>query len=97
MITDLTSKFTSLERLKVYETLPQEAAHELGTDLSLTQGGWPKTPTIEFRDASLRYAPELPLALKDLNFTIEVPPACLSHLMPSIALYTPFCAMVVAV
>ncbi|KAG9121358.1 hypothetical protein FRC07_002714, partial [Ceratobasidium sp. 392] len=54
---------------RTYIDLEPEAPLEI-PDASLP-AGWPQTGDIIFKDYCMRYRPELPLVLKDLNMTIQ--------------------------
>eukprot|EP01052_Picozoa_sp_SAG31_P006857 SAG31_NODE_320_length_17748_cov_4.201881_16_plen_347_part_00 len=58
--------FQSLERLLEYMKLPQEANRTGATDDS----NWPSAGAITFEGASLRYKPDLPLALDGVDLSI---------------------------
>lgn len=61
--------FAALERLLEYTTLPQERPHELPCDPH--EDAWPTGGSVEFLNLSMRYRPNLPLALQDFCVTIE--------------------------
>lgn len=66
---ELEKKFAAVERLTEYETsLTPEAAEVLPTDAALQ---WPQDGSIVFEHVGLRYRPELPLVLKDVNFSVS--------------------------
>ncbi|KAG7362244.1 multidrug ABC transporter permease/ATPase [Nitzschia inconspicua] len=65
---DFEANMVSVERVRQYTQLDQEAPHHKDTDTQLRD--WPSRGTIEFRDSKLRYRPGLPLVLKGLNLTI---------------------------
>lgn len=69
IITTLRAYFTALERIQEYENLPQEPPHCLPGDEALT--AWPSEGVIAFDNAGLRYAPQMPPALRDI--TIRIP------------------------
>ena len=66
----LEQEMNSIERLKRYNRLSQEAASRLSSDPNAEV--WPSQGGITFTDVQLRYRPELPLVLKGLTF--DVPP-----------------------
>ena len=51
-----------------FEDLPQEPSHTKAKDAELEK--WPREGSITFKDAGLRYKPDLPLVLRDINITI---------------------------
>lgn len=68
-MTQVETEMNSVERLHSYAfELPQEAAYEKSEFTPPPQ--WPFTGYIQFNDVSLRYRPNLPLVLKDLNFGV---------------------------
>ena len=70
MLNTMLMMFTSLERLIELKLIPQEAARNTPADAALA-AAWPTAGEIVFDHAVLRYRPELPPALKDLNITIH--------------------------
>lgn len=70
VFSDIESRMTSVERLRVYSNLPaeREVVHARGTELPAE---WPARGEITFENVSVRYAPHLPLVLKDVSFTIR--------------------------
>eukprot|EP00931_Biecheleriopsis_adriatica_P101072 TRINITY_DN76293_c0_g1_i1.p1 TRINITY_DN76293_c0_g1~~TRINITY_DN76293_c0_g1_i1.p1 ORF type:complete len:1392 (+),score=217.39 TRINITY_DN76293_c0_g1_i1:56-4177(+) len=69
MLAQVEQKFTSVERIFEYCSLPSEAALVTPADASLAPG-WPLKGAIEFRDVTMRYRPELEPALKGLSFVV---------------------------
>lgn len=68
-MTQVETEMNSVERLHSYAfELPQEAAYEKSEFTPPPQ--WPFTGYIQFKDVSMRYRPNLPLVLKDLNFGV---------------------------
>lgn len=65
---DFEANMVSVERVRQYTQLDQEAPHDKDLDKQLKN--WPSKGVIEFRDSKLRYRPDLPLALKGLTLTI---------------------------
>lgn len=59
---------TDVERLREYTVIPQEPEWHLPLDHDLQS--WPKDGKIEFKNISLRYKSNLPLALHDVSFTV---------------------------
>lgn len=58
----------SVERLLEYTTLPHEGDADTVDD---PPTDWPRTGSIEFRDAELVYRENLPLVLKGVSFKIQ--------------------------
>lgn len=68
-MTQVETEMNSVERLHSYAfDLPQEAAYEKPE--ASPPHEWPFTGYIQFNDVSMRYRPNLPLVLKDLNFGV---------------------------
>ena len=65
----LEQEMNSIERVKKYATLTQEADPVLPGDAALVQ--WPTAGAISFSDVELKYRPELPLVLKGLTFDVQ--------------------------
>lgn len=63
------AKMNSVERLKEYEVLPQEAPDII--EENRPPKGWPQFGEIKFNDASLRYRSEGEMVLKSLNLTVQ--------------------------
>eukprot|EP00029_Vermamoeba_vermiformis_P010609 TRINITY_DN5616_c1_g1_i1.p1 TRINITY_DN5616_c1_g1~~TRINITY_DN5616_c1_g1_i1.p1 ORF type:complete len:1339 (+),score=376.87 TRINITY_DN5616_c1_g1_i1:80-4096(+) len=63
------AKMNSVERLKEYEVLPQEAPDII--EENRPPKDWPQFGEIKFNDASLRYRPEGEMVLKQLNLTVQ--------------------------
>lgn len=70
MGSDLEAAMVSVERIKQYCNIPEEAAHKLPIDSSITN--WPSHGEIVFTSAQMRYRDNLPLVLKGLD--IRIPP-----------------------
>jgi ATP-binding cassette, subfamily C (CFTR/MRP), member 1 len=66
---DFEANMVSVERVRQYTQLDQEAPHDTDTDKQL-DNDWPTRGMIEFKNAKLRYRQGLPLVLKGLNLTI---------------------------
>lgn len=66
---DFEANMVSVERVRQYTQLEQEAPHETHAD-TLLDKDWPSKGMIEFQNTTLRYRPGLPLVLKGLNITI---------------------------
>lgn len=60
----------SSERIRSYLSLPREGAPVKALDITLERKGWPVTGEVVITNASLRYRPELPLALRGLSLTV---------------------------
>lgn len=58
----------SVERILEYEALPKEIQPSIAKK---PPTGWPNEGKIIFDNLGLRYFPEGPLVLKDLNFVIK--------------------------
>lgn len=65
----LEQQMNSIERVRRYATLEQEAASVLSSDTDLD--AWPSAGAINFSDVQLKYRPELPLVLKGLTFDVR--------------------------
>lgn len=63
--TEIESQIISVERIKEYAELEQEAPYESSDQVS---SDWPKQGLIEFRDYSTRYRPGTDLVLKHVSF-----------------------------
>lgn len=66
---EIETNIVSVERIKEYIELPQEAPAEIPG--SAPPASWPISGMIEFQNYSTRYRPELPLVVKDLSFTVQ--------------------------
>jgi ABC-type multidrug transport system fused ATPase/permease subunit len=77
IVTNLQVFFTSLERIKEFEVLPQERPHVAAGDAELENSGWPTHGEITINHASLQYGrtasgqPSGPRVLDDLSLRIE--------------------------
>lgn len=67
---ELENQMTSVERVIEYTETPPEPPLETPEKFKPTTE-WPSKGKIEFDDFKMRYSPEEPLVLKDLNFIIE--------------------------
>lgn len=65
---ELENQLNSVERLYEVAQLPQEAAYYIPNRVPPE---WPQKGSIKFKDVCLRYRPNLPLALKNVNLDIE--------------------------
>lgn len=70
MISQLQTQMVSVERVKEYTEMEQEAPLRLASAESLVRT-WPQKGKIEFLDVRLRYRKNLPMVLNQLTFTIE--------------------------
>ena len=61
----------SAERIIGYGSLEEEANLDTHLPNEKPPSNWPDKGMITFEDVSFRYSSELPLVLKDLNFTIQ--------------------------
>lgn len=68
---ELQNHFVSVERAMAYTRIPQEPAANLPGDAALAAAAWPQRGAVSFSGACMRYRPELPLALNNLNLEIE--------------------------
>ncbi|XP_074031109.1 probable multidrug resistance-associated protein lethal(2)03659 [Leptinotarsa decemlineata] len=65
---ELENQMTSVERVQEYADLKPEKQEDTVKE---PPKFWPETGKIEFRDMSLRYSPDDPCVLKNLNFIIR--------------------------
>lgn len=68
MASDMEANMVAVERVEEYSRLPPEGARRTERDAALES--WPTAGEIEFRNAKLRYRPDLPLVLKGLSIRI---------------------------
>ncbi|XP_062999664.1 ATP-binding cassette sub-family C member 6 isoform X2 [Elgaria multicarinata webbii] len=68
-LAEMDNSIVSVERVRDYSRTPKEAPWTLGSDL--LRENWPSAGTIEFRGYSMRYRPDLELALKNINIKIN--------------------------
>ncbi len=67
----LETQMTSVERVGHFMALRPEESVTIASELSLSDNEtWPQNTDVEFRNVHVRYAPHLPLVLKDLSFHI---------------------------
>lgn len=66
---DVEQNIVSVERVISYSDLKPEKPYEI--EETKPKESWPSKGTIEFKNYSTRYRPELDLVLKDLNIKIE--------------------------
>jgi len=69
MMTETEARMTSAERIHEYATQVEPEAAEL-TD-KRPPAGWPSKGSIEVKDVTMRYRPNLPIVLNNLSFVIE--------------------------
>lgn len=69
MASDLEANMVAVERIDEYARLPKEGERETFLDKDLPS--WPSKGEIVFKNAKLRYRPELPLVLKGLDLRIK--------------------------
>nr|KAJ3412102.1 hypothetical protein HK105_002440 [Polyrhizophydium stewartii] len=67
--TDMEIAMNAVERVNYYAHKLEPEAAEI-TDVR-PPAGWPAKGEIEFKDVSMRYAPDLPLVLKSVSFSIH--------------------------
>lgn len=69
-ITQIENEFNSVERLNHYAyDLAQEAPHEIPETEPPKE--WPQRGSINFKNVNMRYRPELPYVLKNVNLNIK--------------------------
>lgn len=69
-LAQIETEFNSVERLDYYATeMVQEAAYEIPENDP--PASWPQYGQIEFTNVSLKYRPELPYVIKDLNLSFK--------------------------
>lgn len=68
---DVEARMTSVERVQFLCELEQEKSVQIIPENPVNLEQWPQNSDIEFRDVSVRYAPEFPLVLKKLSFKIK--------------------------
>ncbi|ALC45339.1 CG11897 [Drosophila busckii] len=67
---ELENQMISVERVVEYTDLPAEFTLDSSKQLKL-QSAWPDQGRINFINFNLRYAPQYPLVLRNLNFSIQ--------------------------
>lgn len=67
--TELENQMTSVERVVEYSSIEHEPELESLPDRKPAHS-WPKDGKVEFKHVFLKYFPQEPFVLKDLNFTI---------------------------
>merc|ERR1711871_43882 len=68
IFTNTELSLVSMERLLALRDLNPEA--ELITPEDMPESSWPSGGSVEFIDVSMRYRKELPLAIREVNFTV---------------------------
>ncbi|MBC7742922.1 MAG: ATP-binding cassette domain-containing protein [Bdellovibrionaceae bacterium] len=68
VFSDLETQMTSVERLKYYSNITAEL--DVIGPAAAIEKSWPETGELEFKNVWLRYAPHLPMVLKDVSFKI---------------------------
>jgi len=68
-ISDLESNIVSIERIKEYSEVPQEA--EWNNHQHQPPRSWPENGTIEFKRYAARYRPELDLVLREIDVKVN--------------------------
>ncbi|KAK9886057.1 hypothetical protein WA026_014840 [Henosepilachna vigintioctopunctata] len=69
MTSDIETNIVAVERIKEYAETPQEAPWDIPSKTPpLT---WPEIGTVEFKNFSVKYRPELDLVLKKVAFSIQ--------------------------
>ncbi|GLV41664.1 uncharacterized protein CBL_06893 [Carabus blaptoides fortunei] len=68
--TELENQMTSVERVLEYSNLESEPPLESAPDKKPPQS-WPERGRVQFQDVYLKYSPDDPPVLRNLNFTIE--------------------------
>ncbi|KAJ3136628.1 hypothetical protein HDU90_003004 [Geranomyces variabilis] len=69
MHAEMEMSMNSVERILEYTKIEQEPAAVIEDNRPAPN--WPQKAKVEVRDLTIRYSPELPAVLKNLNFTIE--------------------------
>lgn len=68
--TELENQMTSVERVLEYSRLPSEPPLESASDKKPPLS-WPEIGRVQFQNVYLKYGPEEPPVLRNLNFTVE--------------------------
>ncbi|XP_047107183.1 ATP-binding cassette sub-family C member 4-like [Schistocerca piceifrons] len=69
-MTEVVSQMTSVERVLDYTKIPSEAALDSAPDKK-PPASWPQRGQVTFQKMYLKYSPEDPPVLKNLNFTVQ--------------------------
>ena len=68
---DAEGKMNSVERMKEYESQPEERAYDTPPEVAATlPAGWPRSGSLSVEKLRLRYRPSLPPVLKDVSFSV---------------------------
>jgi len=67
---EVVNQMVSVERVLDFGKVESEAPLELEGDRALLETGWPSQGAIQVEDLSVRYRDSLPLALKEISFSI---------------------------
>ncbi|XP_053497408.1 ATP-binding cassette sub-family C member 5 [Ictalurus furcatus] len=70
LLSETEARFTSVERINHYIKNLETEAPQQSRDASAPASDWPQKGSISFQDVEMRYRPELPLALKNLTFSV---------------------------
>ena len=70
MLCELESNSVALERIREYESLPQEAPWETSYDKNVSQD-WPSRGNVTLTSLSARYRPHLPPAIQDVSLSVS--------------------------
>lgn len=69
-VSHMEKEIVSVERVKEYHNVPNEAPQDRDTDNYIPKG-WPSKGSIEFNNYSTRYRAGLKLVLKGVTLTID--------------------------
>ncbi|KAJ7465565.1 P-loop containing nucleoside triphosphate hydrolase protein [Mycena latifolia] len=62
----------AIDRIEEFAKLPKEEKTRLPDEIAINDhSAWPSTGTLTFSDFSMKYREDLPLALKNLSFTLQ--------------------------
>ena len=75
-VAETEAAITAIERVDAMSRLPQEKAMTTDSSKVMIPDSWPEYGHLEFRNASLRYRKNLPLALNGLTFDIPAGKKC---------------------
>ena len=75
-VAETEAAITAIERVDAMSRLPQEKSMTTDTSKMTLPASWPEYGHLEFRNVSLRYRPNLPLALNGLTFDIPAGKKC---------------------
>ena len=68
---EIENAMTSVQRMKEYIEIPEEAPSILESDKELILSKWPAEGNIAFKEFTMRYRPEFDPVLQDLNFEVK--------------------------